>query len=307
MLPLIQGGTRGFDVEIEGHPGVPGHQSVYEAVVNLDYFRALGIPLLRGREFTAQDRTGVPEVVVVSESLARRYFMNEDPLGKRLRNSLGGTSWQTVVGVVGDVHQYDLESGELNLQPQVYRCYLQAVMPLMSLAIKTTGDPLGLAGAVRKQVTRIDKDQPLYALMTLKQRLANTLAPRRSYLLVLGTFASLALGLAAVGIYGVISYLVTHRYHEIGVRMALGASRHAVMGMVLKQGMWPVIVGLAVGWLAAIGLTRIIANQLYAVPAIDPPTFAVVALVLSGVALLACWVPARRAVKGNPMLDLRNE
>jgi putative ABC transport system permease protein len=305
MLPLLQSGTRGFEVEVEEPLRAPGRESVYEAVVSPEYFMAMGIPLLRGRAFTAQDRTGALEVVVVSEGLARRHFPNEDPIGKRLRDRLGGIGWQTIVGVVGDVRQFDLESWELNQQPQVYRCFWQAGMPLMSLAVKTTGDPRGLASAARSRVMSLHKDQPLYSMISLKQRLAHTLAPRRSYMLVLGVFASLALGLAAVGIYGVVSYLVTQRSHEIGVRMALGASRQAVLGLIIKQGMMPAIVGLALGLLAAIGLTRIIASQLYAVQATDPATFAGVALVLIGIALFACWVPARRATKLDPLVALR--
>lgn len=180
-------------------------------------------------------------------------------------------------------------------------------MPVMSLAVKTTGNPLSLAKLVPRQVLSVDQGQPASSLMTLDQRLANTLAVRRSHLLVLGIFALLAVGLAAVGIYGLVSYSVTQRTHEIGVRMALGASRQAVLGLVLRQGMVLAGVGVTVGLLGGMGLTRIIASQLYGVPPTDPLTFGGVAFVLLSVAMLAGWLPARRATATDPLLALRYE
>ncbi|HYG36258.1 MAG TPA: FtsX-like permease family protein, partial [Clostridia bacterium] len=305
MLPFMPAGEPFFiKTEIDGTSGATG--DAFQPFVSPDYFRTLGIPLLRGRYFTDQDRAGAPEVVIVSESFARRHFPNEDPIGKRLRNPNGNSGWQTIVGVVGNVHQFDLnESWEENKQPQIYQCYLQSGVPVMCLAVKTACRPAELEMAVRRCVAGIDQGEPIYSLTTLEQRLEQTLAPRRCYLLVLGIFAGLAFGLAAVGIYGVISCLVAQRSHEFGVRMALGASRQAIVRLVLKQGLRLGLAGITVGCLAAIALTRLIASELYGVPAIDPSTFVCVALLLLSVALLACWVPACRATKADPITALR--
>jgi putative ABC transport system permease protein len=308
MLPLIPGGAHlGFAAEVENSPAGASASSVFEAVIDPGYFRTLGIPLLRGRTFTEHDRAGGPEVVVVSESFVRRHFLNEDPIGRRLRNPSNEAGWSTIVGVVGNVHEFDLETWEGNQQPQVYRCYLQAPRPLMCLAVKTAGQPAEWAQAVRRCVAAVDRGEPVYGLITLERRLAATLDRRRSYLAVLASFAGVALGLAALGIYGVTSWLVAQRTHEIGVRMALGASRGCVLRSVLKQGLTLGLTGLGVGLCAAIALTRIISSELYGVPAIDLPTYAIVSIFLLGVAMLACWVPARRATRVDPMVALRCE
>lgn len=306
MLPFTQAGVLFNSFEVAG-PAKGGEQPMVAlASINGDYFRAMGIPLLRGRTFTEADRAGAPEVVVISENLARRCFPNEDPIGKQIKTG-GHTAWQTIVGVVGDIHLFDLESWEQNQVPHLYRSYLQAGNPLMSLVVKTAGPPLALTEIVKSQVANVDQDQPLYSLMTLEQRLAGTLAHRRSNLLLLAVFALMALGLALAGIYGVISYAVTQRTQEIGVRMALGASRRAVLGLILRHGLWLAGVGVMAGLLGGLGLTRLIASQLYDIPANDPATFAMVALLLVLVAALASWIPARRATHIDPMAALRRE
>ena len=315
MLPVTQAGTLRIALETEGRPApagpwpagrlvAPGETLVCDAVVNGDYFRALSIPLLRGRSFTDQDRAGAPKVAMVSASVVRHLFPREDPLGQRVRNRFIGGDWLTIVGVVGDVIEYDLEQESL---PQMYECYLQSGRPLMSMAVKTTGDPKRLADVVRDAVRRVDPRQPVYSLMTFEQRLARTLASRRSYLLLWGAFALLALGLAAVGVYGVVSCTVAQRTHEIGVRMALGASRASVLAQVLKQGAILAGSGVGLGLLAGTALTRVVASELYGIPATDPLTFASVALALIGVALAAGWFPARRAASIDPMAALRCE
>ena len=315
MLPVTQAGTLHIALDTEDRPSpagqppagrliAPGETLVGDAVVNGDYFRALSIPLLRGRSFTDQDRIGAPRVAIVSAGVVRHFFPQEDPLGKRVRNRFIGGEWLTIVGVVGDVIEYDLEQESL---PQVYECYLQSGRSLMSFAVKTTGDPGPLADAVRDAARSIDPRQPVYSLMTFEQRLAHTLASRRSYLMLWGAFALLALGLAAVGVYGVVSCAVAQRTHEIGVRMALGASRASVLAQVLKQGAILAGAGVGLGLLAGTALTRVVASELYGIPATDPLTFGGVAVVLIGVALAACWFPARRATRIDPMVALRCE
>ena len=260
----------------------------------------MGIPLIKGRYFTGLDREEMPGVVIINETFARRFFPNEDCLGKRVRFR----KWMTIVGVVGDVRGYSLQR---ETKPTMYRSYLQDGSSHMRLLVRTVGDPIKWAAAVRSQIASIDKDQPPHDLMTFEQRLAEYLQPQRVTMLLLGAFAALALVLASVGIYGVISYSVTQRTHEIGVRGALGALESDIMRSVLGQGIALIIAGILVGLAETLRLTRFIRSLLYGVEETDPVTFAGISLLLLLVAVAVCYLPARRATRVDPMVALRHE
>lgn len=274
------------------------------AAVSSDFFRVVGIPLIKGRAFAESDREGAPSVVIVNESFVRHYFPNENCLGKRMDNWVREHDRLTIVGVVPDVRGYGTKKQN---RPQLYLPYLQDGHAYMDLLVRTAGDPMDLAAAVRSQIRSVDADQPPYDIMTLEQGLREFLAPQRINMLLLATFAALALALASIGIYGVISYSVSRRTHEIGVRAALGAQPRDVLRLVLGQGMLLVGIGLGIGLAASFALSRVISSMLYGVSATDPLTFAGIALLLSIVAWMACYIPARRATKIDPMDALRRE
>ena len=292
---------------VEGRPASPPSMEsfVWFDMVSPDYFRVLGIPLRSGRLFTEQDRRGAPGVVVINETLARKYFPGEDAIGRRVQGGRGGPlEWLTIVGVVGDVH---LAGVAHEVGPQFYLPYLQAGCPRMSVVARTAGDPLQLAAAVCAQVESLDRDQPVFEVHTLEQLLSNTMAPRRTKMILLGTFAVMATVLAAAGIFAVISYTVAQRTHEIGVRMVLGARGDHILKLVVKQGMIVALVGVGAGLLVSLWLTRYLASLLYAVKPADPLTFGMVAVLLMGVAIAACVLPAWRAARIDPMTALRCE
>jgi putative ABC transport system permease protein len=269
-----------------------------------DYFRAMRIPLIRGRYFTAQDKLGAPPVAVVNEEFVRRFFPKEDPIGKRIDFSWDTTGWQEIVGVVGNIHHEGLDSPPV---PEMYLPFRQR-MPLgMSVVVRTATDPVAMAQAVRERVFAVDKEQPVSSLQAMDQVVSDSVSPRRLSLILYGSFAGLALVLAMIGIYGVMSYMVTERTHEIGIRMALGAERRDVLRLVVKQGLVLTLIGTVVGVGASFGLTRFLANQLFDVKPTDPATFAAVVTLLIGVALVASFIPARRATKVDPMVALRYE
>ena len=303
MLPFA-GTTMCSNLAIESQP-VAGDQwsrPVLVAVVNADYFKALGIPLLRGRVLSDSDRAGAPAVAVVNDQFVRQYFRADEPLGQRIRTF--GPQWRTIAGVVGNVRTGGLNS---QLEPIVYLSYLETGCGAMSVALRTTGNPMQLGAAVRARVQSVDPEQPVYSLLTMEQRLSGSLAPRRLNLLLIASFSGLALALAAVGIYGVISYLVTERTHEIGIRLVLGASTRTVLLMVFRRGLLLVGIGLGTGFLASLGLRRVIASELYGITPTDPVTVVLVSLVLISVAVAACWIPARRATTVDPAVALRHE
>jgi putative ABC transport system permease protein len=269
----------------------------------------MGIPLVKGRYFDARDTAEAPGVAIVSEALARKYWPGEDPVGKRItfeRAADGQTPrWREVVGVVGHVRSEGLE-GES--RGQYYAPYAQRSGSTdLFLVVRTDADPASLAPAVRGAVAGVDRDLPVYRVTTMEKLVAESLAQRRFSMFLFGVFAALALVLAVVGLYGVMSYGVAQRTHEIGLRMALGAQGRDVLRMVVGQGMWLVGAGLVLGLVGAFLLTRLMSSLLFGVSAADPLTYAGIALLLGAVALLASYIPARRATKVDPMEALRYE
>jgi putative ABC transport system permease protein len=306
-LPFYSGLGARTGFAIEGRPAPrPGEEpSTDVRVTDENYFRTLNIPVIRGRTFTPQEAAEKRPVVVISETLARRHFPGEDPVGKRIAVEMEpNPPMCEIIGVVGDV-RYDKLDGEL--YPMVYETPAQLTYPAMTFVVRTQGDPLALAAAARREVQAIDSDLPLADVRTLRSWMGESVARTRFGTLLLTVFAAVALLLAAVGIYGVMSYSVAQRTHEIGIRMAMGAQRRDVVRLVVGQGLLLTAVGVALGAAGAFGLTRLMTGLLYGVTATDPATFGVVALVLSAAALLACYLPARRAAKVDPMVALRYE
>jgi putative ABC transport system permease protein len=273
----------------------------FVAQVSPDYFRTMGIPLRQGRYFGEGDREGSPSVAMVNESFARRNFPGEICLGRRVENWVHKNDWITIVGVVGDVRG----RVEREPNPEIYLPYLQAPEPYMTLLIHTTGSPRLWEGAVRRQVASVDKDQPPHDVATLEELQAKTLTTRRVNLLLLGSFAVVGLILASVGIYGVVSYSVSQRTHEIGVRMALGAERSDMLKLVVSQGLGSALIGTGIGAIMSLAITRLLQSMLFGVKPTDPLTLIAVSGLLVGVALLASYIPARRAAKVDPMVALR--
>ena len=309
-IPLVrQGDSIGFNIEGRPDPGRGQMPTVVTRVVNPGYFETMGIRVIAGRQLGDQDRDNSPNVTVISETMARRYWPGEDPIGKRITpgspNSSNPDDWITIIGVANDVRQFELNADP---KPQMYLSYQQAgFFAPRHLVVSTTVEPRSLADTVRKTVWEIDKDQPVSNISTMEDVLAESIARQRFSMLLLGIFATVAMILAAVGIYGVMSYSVAQRTQEIGVRLALGAQTRDVLKLVIGQGMRLTLAGLAVGLIAAFALTRLIESLLFGVSATDPVTFAAISLVLMGVALVACWVPARRAARVDPIVALKYE
>jgi putative ABC transport system permease protein len=272
--------------------------------VSRNYFETMGIRLLRGREFSAADTPESTPVVVINETLARGIWPGEDPIGKRLKRGRPENPWCEVIGVVNDIK---LNGVERATAMQIYLLYTQEPRTSLGLAVRTQDHPLAVAASVEQAIHSIDKDLPVYEIWTMDQLLGNSLAQRRLTLVLLASFAALALVLATVGVYGVVSYAVRQRTHEFGIRMALGAQAFDVLRLILAQGLKLAVLGIALGLLAAWALTRWMESLLFGVRPTDPLTFGVLAAALLCVALLACWVPARRATKVDPMMALRHE
>ena len=303
-LPLVGGGADGQFL-IDNNPALKGYGEF--RVASPGYFNSMGMRLVRGRLFDQSDRPESSQVALISESLARRYWPNEDPLGKGIQygNMDGDTHLLRVVGVVSDVREFGLEA---NTRPTVYVHYLQRPWQARGFAIvaRTSGDVKMLIPAMRSAVQSLSRDVPTN-FRTLGQIFSSSLDNRRFSLVIFGSFAAVALLLAALGIYGVTSYAVTQRTQEIGTRIALGARVANVVRLVIGQGMKSVLLGIAIGLGGAFALTRLIAHLLFGVSATDPLTFLVVTAVLMLVGLLACYLPARRATKVDPMVALRSE
>jgi putative ABC transport system permease protein len=309
-LPLAsQGGSVGLTIEGQLAPRAGEEQGANYRVISPSYFRTMGTPLLKGRDFSEQDTREAPRVVMINQAMARRYWPDKDPIGKRLK--LGRVSsnnpWLTVVGVVGDLRQFELSTKP---RPEIYLPYAQLHMfwaAPRALVVRTASDPMGVVAVVRGEIWAVDEDQPVSNIMSMEQVISESVAKPRLYSVLMGLFGAVALVLAAIGIYGVISYTVSQRTHEIGIRMALGAQPRDIFRLVVGQGMGLVLIGVGIGLAASLALTRFLESMLFGVSATDPATFAGVTLLLAAVALLACYIPARRATKVDPLIALRYE
>lgn len=303
----LNGNGESFPYEIEGRP-IADRAQLPTAQVNLisgDYFETMRIPRLAGRDFGATDRGETMPVAIVNRQLAAKLSANGSAVGSRVRLADGDSArWATVVGVVGDARHFALNEQQLD---QIYLPYAQRPLIFTEMVIRTRGDPGALANAVRSAIWRVDADQPVWRVRPLTTSIDAQLGPRKFIMRLLASFAIVAVVLALVGVYGVMSYSVARRTQEMGIRMALGARATQVVGMVLKQGMVTIAVALAVGLTLAALTTRLLASQLFGVAPLDPVTFAIVPVLLAGVALVACYLPARRASRVNPVTALRSD
>jgi len=310
VLPLPLSGDRiRVTFETEGRPLPKGDLPASEyRGIGLDYFRTMSIPFLRGRDFNERDTKSSPAVIIINQSFADQFFPGEDPIGKRIKPGISfddaEPAMREIVGIVGNVKHQELAA---IADPEYYVPFAQLPFEFLTLVVKSDSDPRPLATAIRQQVQAIDKDLPVYAVKLLDDYLAASVAQPRFNTLLLSIFAGLALLLTVVGLYGVMSYSVVQRTHEIGIRMALGAQGNDVLQMVVGQGMKLTLAGVGIGLTAAFALTRLLSSLLYGVSATDPLTFGVVAVLLTVVALAACFIPARRATKVDPMVALRYE
>jgi putative ABC transport system permease protein len=303
-LPLT-GESDVYGINIEGRPREKAWDDAEWRAINTDYFRTMGISMVGGREFTERDNQGAPEVVIINETAARRWWPGEEPIGKRVRlYDDEQLTWREIIGVVRDIKHFGPQA---RITAEIYVPFLQRPREAMTLVAHTSGQPELLATAMRAAVQSVDKEQPVYRVRTMERFLSDAVASPRATAFLLVVLAFAALALAAVGIYGVMVYAVTQRTHEIGIRMALGARGGDVLAMVIKQGMRLAGIGVTIGLVAAFVLTRLMKDLLFGVRPTDPATFVALALLLIGVAMLACYLPARRATKVDPLTALRHE
>jgi putative ABC transport system permease protein len=312
-IPLGQTADTSFAIvgRPKPEPGKQPQTMLY--ITSPDYLQAMGIRLVQGRFFTAQDTQHSPRVAVIDETFVRQQFPGQGPLGQHLAGDGKDNPDAEIVGIVAHVKHFGLDAVE-RVQPQLYLPFNQApndmlpfLAPRMNIIVRTTADPLNVTAAVRSQVQALDPNQPVYNVSTMERTLDQSLVTQRLSMTLLSFLAGLALILAAVGIYGVMSYTVTQRSHEIGIRMAIGAQRRDVFRMVIGRGMILTLIGVALGLVGAFALTRLMATMLYGVEPTDPATFVSIGILLIGVALVACYVPGRRATKVDPMVALRYE
>jgi putative ABC transport system permease protein len=299
------GAATGFD--IEGQPVLPSAQKAITdvRVVDQEYFKTMGIPLLKGRTFTDREETQQSRVTIISDTLARQYFPNENPLGKRITISMKEQNDPCeIIGVVGDVKMKGLD---IAARPMVYWPHAELPYLSMTLLVRTDGSTAGIAASLEREVRALDKDQPISDVRTMNEWLADSIARARFATLLLGIFAVVALMLASLGIYGVMAYSVTQRTNEIGIRMALGATRADVVLLVLKRGLLLAVSGVAIGLIGSVGLTRLLTGLLFGVSVTDPAIFGLVPILLLAIALLAVYLPARRATRVDPLIALRYE
>ena len=307
VLPL-SGNNSSSTVTIEGQPPAPPGErpAANRRIITPNYFRAMGMSLLEGRAFTPNDTDQATRVTIISETMARRFWPGQKALGKRFKFGApeNNNPWMEIVGVVADVKHTSLNE---ETRPETYLPITQSPTRAMTLVTRTTNDPFDMVPVLRGQVLEVDQDQPVGSVASMEQLVSRSLAPWRFSMMLLGSFAALALVLAAVGIYGVISYSVAQRTHEIGIRMALGAQSADVLKQVVGKGMTLVLIGVGLGVAAAVALTQLISTLLYSVSPTDVTTFTIISLALAGVALAACFVPARRATKVDPLIALKHE
>ena len=313
ILPLSANyDSRGVQIDAQPRPAGQGH-SIQARSISPDYFRAMGIPVLRGRAFSDEDREGRPRVVVISESMARKYWPGEDPIGQRLtfnsgipreeQQTVGGPGSREVVGIVGDVKHLGLDEAEV---PMFYTP--QAQQPsyhTMALIVRTASDPAALTTAIRTEMGRLDRGVPMYRVRTLEAVVRSTVAAPEMRAWLFGLLAALALMLSVIGVYGVVGYLVGQRTHEIGIRLALGAERTTVLRSMLVEGLRPVALGIVAGLAASIAAGRVLAQLLFGVAATDLSTYAAVVALILAAAVVATWIPARRVLRLDPMKALR--
>ncbi|MBO0726444.1 MAG: ABC transporter permease, partial [Blastocatellia bacterium] len=308
-LPLSDVDISGSGFYIEGKPEPKDLSQIpiaLHCVVSPDYFKAMGMRLLRGRDFNDADVEGKEKVVIVDETVARRVFADEDPIGRRVRfgGASSGKPWLTIVGVVNAIRNFGLKK---DAGMQAYQPYQQESSGNMTIVARATGDPAGLTSAMRNEVAALDKDLPLYAPRPMAEVVAIAMWDDKYVGILFGLFAALALSLAAVGIYGAVSYSVAQRTREIGLRMALGAQTGDVMRMIIRQGIALAGLGVAIGLGGGALAAQLMKSQLFNVSPTDPVTFTLLPLALLAVALVACLVPARRATKVDPMVVLKCE
>jgi predicted permease len=293
---------------IEGRPDPPPDRRVEYPVevVSPGLFETLGIEIVRGRAFTGQDHADASGAIVINETLARTGWPGQDPIGRRMRPGGEGSQapWVTVVGVIRDVHRADVTRA---IRPELYLCALQVTPRTQMLLVRTAGDPASILASVRREVHAIDPQLPLYEAGTLQGQLHDSLRQPRFQATLFAGFAAIALLLSAVGIYGVTTHAVSQRTHEVGIRMALGARRADVMALMLAQHLRPALAGVLLGFVGAFAMSRSLNSLLYGVGATDPLTFGLMSLGLLGVAIVACWIPARRAMRVDPLVALRAE
>jgi putative ABC transport system permease protein len=292
-----------FTIEGQNNQSDPPN-IVDRSSVTPEYFHLLGIPLLRGRMFNEMDDDKAPQVALINEAFAQRYWPNQDPIGKRFKGVKADAPWIMVVGMLANARTESLAEAS---RPQIYVSLYQVGEKHLTIFLRGHLDTAALPNELRTQVQSIDPTLPVFGAQTLNETVSASLAQRRFLMEMVGLFALTALLLAGLGIYGVISYMVSERTHEIGIRLALGAPRQKIMRMVLRQGLGFAIAGATVGLVCALLVSHLMAGLLYGVRPVDPLTFAGVPLLLIGVALLACYIPARRAISVDPMIALRHE
>jgi predicted permease len=313
LPPNLSAITNPFTVEGQGYDPHRKLQLAEEMSVSPDYFRALGIPLIKGRFFSPSDRVEGekdPMIVIINESMAKQYFGGKDPIGGRIQTGDPDprSPWETIVGVVGDVKYSGLDSGP---EPTIYVPYNEngwvGWSRAMYLVVRSSGNAQQIVPAIRAQLATMDDTLPLARVRTMDELLDESLLQQRFRTWLISGFAALALLLSAIGIYALISYSVSQRTREIGVRVALGAQPSNVLGMVLNEGLKLLLFGLLLGWIGALGATRVMRSLLYSTSATDAVSFVATSVTLIVVALLACYIPARRATKVDPMVALRYE
>jgi putative ABC transport system permease protein len=303
-LPMRGDYFLSFTVQGRPAPKPAETPSANHRVVSPGYFTAMGIPLLRGRAFTERDREKAPMVAMVDEAFVKRHFPNEEPIGRGIDIGNGTDGFYEIVGVVGSVHYAGLDANPL---PTMYVPYPQDVFSTMWVVARSEGDPAQISSAARQAVREVDPGLPAYSLSPLENIVTESVAERRFSMLLLGLFAMIALFLAAVGLYGVVAYTVSQRTQEIGVRLAIGAQRSDVLGLVVGGGLKLALAGVAIGLVAAMALARLLEKMLFEVSPSDPASYLATSLVLLAVAAIACYIPARRATRVDPIVALRQE